>query len=233
MMRKSPGRGFLVVAASAFVFTASLADEIVHFTNGAEMTVRAHSIENDKSMVKLDLGGNSFIAFPMSMVDKIVSAGQDVFLNPVFHPANQAVPGQPGAAANPVLAETAIRGPGPSVGFVRSPSKGKEGVMLGEAADAIPSDPRGGPQIENAVAYTRHRFVPTAATAQGGQPQVIMPPNMTVHPPTQMVVVPGRNVDTTPAPAPPPPPATAPPANSGTTDPPPNDPGTEDPPDNP
>jgi hypothetical protein len=100
------GRFFLVLAFVGLLPLAALAEEVVHFTNGAEMTVKTHTIENDKSMVKVDLGGNSFISFPMAMVDKIVNAGRDVFLNPGFHPSNQAIAGGP---VN-IVADTTVRG---------------------------------------------------------------------------------------------------------------------------
>ena len=106
MSTKRSVRVVLMLAALGLPASAALADEIIHFTNGAEMPVRSHTIDKEKRMVRLDLGANSFIAFPMSMVDKIVSSGQDVFLNPGFHPSNQAIAGIPGTA----VADTTIRG---------------------------------------------------------------------------------------------------------------------------
>jgi hypothetical protein len=177
-------------------------------------------------MVRLDLGGNSFIAFPMSMVDKIVSAGKDVFLNPTFHPANQAVAGS-GASGSPgtpsVVADTTIRGGGASVGFNRQPTaNGGAGVMLGEAADAIPVAPRGDLVGENAVAGRRRIFNPAFPAAPGGAPQVIMPPSAP-KPPSRMSIV-----SRTPEHPPPPP------VDDGTAgNPPQGDPAPEDPPDTP
>ena len=121
---------------SGLIVSTALADEIVHFTNGAEMPVRSHTVDKEKDMVKLDLGGNSFIAFPMSMVDKIVSAGQDVFLNPVI-PSVQSGASPESAGAASRIRRFAARG---SAGYQPQPDvEGHAGTMLGEAADAIPT----------------------------------------------------------------------------------------------
>jgi hypothetical protein len=176
----------LVLVAVGTIPLAAFGDEIVHFTNGAEMTVRSHSVEKGKNMVTLDLGGSSFIAFPLSMVDKIVSAGRDVFLSPGFHPANQAIGGVSGGA----VVDTSIRGTGDPAGFGRQPTvKGTAGVMLGEAADAVPAASIGGLQIDQAVANSRRAFNPLFPPAPGASPQVIMPPGKMLRPPIQIAVV--------------------------------------------
>src|SRR5262245_681061 len=127
MTMKRFGRISLVAVAVGALPLTAYADEIVHFTNGAEMTVRSHTVEKTKEMVQLDLGGNSYISFPMSMVDKIVSAGKDVFLNPVFHPSNQAIAGGSGG-----VADNSVRG-AETGGFRRgSLAKDKLGSNLGE-----------------------------------------------------------------------------------------------------
>lgn len=115
------------VLALATVSTAR-ADEIVYFANGAEMPVRAHTLEKD--MVKLDLGGNSFISFPLSMVDKIAEAGKDVFLNPTYHPANQAVEG---SHSTPIpIEQNNVHDRGATVGYRPQPGAGNNGMSLGE-----------------------------------------------------------------------------------------------------
>jgi hypothetical protein len=219
MTTKSFGRVFLVLAAFGLLPKGALADEIVHFTNGAEMTVRTHTVEQDKHTVRLDLGGNSFIAFPMAMVDKIVSAGQDVYLNPVFHPSNQAIGGGSGGA----VTENAYRGaaPGNTSGGRPVPNV-RQGAMLGEVAEAVPAGSIGGPQIDNTVATSRRVFNPAFPAPQGGQPQVIMPPGM-----AKLPVVRSMTAVRPPEPPTPPPPAVTP------EDPPPSDPPPEDPPDSP
>jgi len=216
MTTKRFGRVVLLLAAIGTLPPAAFADEVVHFTNGAEMTVRSHTVEKDKQMVRLDLGANSFIAFPMAMVDKIESAGRDVFLNPVFHPSNQAIAGEAGAA----VTDNAMRGIGEPNGLARHPSKGKAGVMLGEAADALPLAAVGGQPIEQPVANSRRIFNPSMPTAPGAGPQVIMPPGK-VMPPLQVAVVPTRPE------TPPPPPANPEPQDN----PPVGDPDSENPPD--
>ncbi len=178
-------RALLVVACVGAVTPAALADEVVHFTNGSEMAVRAHSVEKD--MVRLDLGNNSFIAFPMSMVDKIVNSGQDVFLNPTFHPSNQAVgavPGAPGAASasNAVPQgvggeNTTIRGAGMSVGFNPvANNRGAAGVALGEVSDQLPQNGKSDLSSLQTDVSRRRVFNPAMPTQPGDFPQVIMPP---------------------------------------------------------
>lgn len=219
MLRKRSSRIVVVLAVLGLVASTAFADEVVHFTNGAEMPVRAHTVDKANSMVKLDLGGNSFISFPMSMVEKIVNAGQDVYLSPGFHPANQAIAGIPGST----VADTTVRGTSAPIGYRPQPDgKGHAGVMLGEAADAIPAASPGGPQVENSVVNQRKRFNPMFPPAPGSPPQVIMPNKPEVKPPVQF------QMNSTVKPAePPPPPPPAPQDN------PPSDPPAEDPPDNP
>jgi len=223
-MAKHFGRDLLILlAALGLLPTAVLADEIVHFTNGAEMTVRSHSVEQDNTMVKLDLGGNSFIAFPMSMVDKIVSAGQDVFLNPAFHPSNQAIAGVPGGAAAGAsgtgsnLADTSIRGGGAPVGFApQRTAKGGAGVMLGEVADTLPSDFRADSGVTQAIPVRRRVYNPAFPPGPGEPPQVILPPSAP-RIPGRLAPGPNRAPGSPNPPAPPPP----------------SDPAPEDPPETP
>jgi len=220
MMTKRFGRAVLVAVALGSLPFAAFGDEIVHFTNGAEMTVRSHTVENAREMVRLDLGGNSYIAFPMSMVDKIVSAGKDVFLNPVFHPSNQAIGG--GSSA---VADNGIHGT-ENGGFRRGPVvKGTAGANLGEPTDALPIPASGGQPADNQVVNSRRLFNPAMPVPAGSAPQVIMPPGAP-RAPVQFA----KN----PTAAPPPPAAPTPPANNDTQEnAPAGDPAPEDPPDTP
>jgi len=72
----------LVLLAVALVLTAgsAWAEEIVHFTNGTTMPIRAHEVRGE--MIHVDLGGDSFMAFPASMVEKVEQAGGHVLLDP-------------------------------------------------------------------------------------------------------------------------------------------------------
>jgi hypothetical protein len=221
------GRFFLVLSLVGLLPVAVLADEVVHFTNGAEMTVKTHNVENDKSMVRLDLGNNSYIAFPMSMVEKIVSAGHDVFLNPGFHPSNQAIAGG--------VPDTTVRGiPGSSNPGPQPDGKGHAGVMLGEAADSVGSNAPMGALTNDTMANSRRRFNPAHQMPPGSTPQVIMPPGLAqpARGPVQLSVIgaPHATELQVPAPAPPPPPPVTTPAPET---PPADDPPPEDPPDNP
>ena len=73
MQHRLTGRLAMAFVTLGAAVSIAAADEIVHFTNGAEMTIRSHVVVND--MLKLDLGGNNSISFPIAMVGKIVSAG--------------------------------------------------------------------------------------------------------------------------------------------------------------
>jgi hypothetical protein len=54
------------------------AEEIVHFTSGTSMPVVSHQIDGD--MIHVDLGDNAFMAFPLSMVDRVETAGENVMI---------------------------------------------------------------------------------------------------------------------------------------------------------
>jgi hypothetical protein len=198
MTTKRFGRVFLVAAALGSLPLRVFADEIVHFTNGAEMTVRSHTVEKDKETVKLDLGGNSFIAFPMSMVDKIENAGRDVFLNPVFHPANQAIAGGSGGA----VADNSIRGTADSGGLAhRAVGKGDVGAALGEVAEAPPIASVSGLPVEQSIVNSRRVFNPAFTSAPGSLPQVINRPGKP-RTPVQFAMVPTRTTEQPAAPSP-------------------------------
>jgi len=173
--------GALMISAAAAWAPVALADEVVQFTNGAEMTVRSHVIEKD--MVKLDLGGNSSITFPISMVDKISSAGQNVFLNPVYHPSNQGLPHSPNDLPNP-LPDRAIRGGGTPVGYRLGQTSTGTGLRMGEASNDPGDSPYGGAGRVSTVSDERtdnfstprpRRFNPISPQAPGAK-QVIEAP---------------------------------------------------------
>lgn len=86
-------RAVFVALLAVLLAASAWADEVIYFTNGTSLPIRSHRIESD--MISVDLGADARMAFPVYMVDKIESAGRNVFLNPTYHPANQAV----GAAA--------------------------------------------------------------------------------------------------------------------------------------
>jgi hypothetical protein len=228
------GRFSLVLAFVGWIPVAALADEVVHFTNGAEMTVKSHTVENGKAMVRLDLGGNSFISFPMSMVDKIVNAGKDVFLNPGFYPSNQAIASSAGRG----VGDTTVRGIQGSAGLVPQPDgKGHAGVMLGEAADNVSGAGSMGALTNDTMANSRRRFNPAFQQPPGGSPQIIMPPSLAQpsHTPVSLTVVGAPRAAQQQIPATPPPPAPPQiPINNPTPDnPPAEDPAPEDPPNTP
>lgn len=53
----------------ALLCAPAVADEIVYFTNGTSMTVAGHEI--DEGVIRLDLGDQAFVAFPIEQIDKI------------------------------------------------------------------------------------------------------------------------------------------------------------------
>ena len=208
------------------------ADEVVQFTNGAEMTVQSHVVTKD--MVKLDLGGNNAISFPLAMVNKIVSAGQDVFRNPIYYPANQAIAG---AAPGGATSYGATQSPFAS-GRVQKPAPGQAGMRLGEAADGYQqndnygsgvSTVRQNPHDDMSIAARPH-LDPMRPLPPGGV-ATIDPPNG--HVPTGRAQMMSPRNTPPPAQAPTPPPNPAPQAGGGETgsgqEPPANDDGGNEP----
>jgi hypothetical protein len=68
----------LALAAVALCAAPALAQEqeVIYFTNGTTMTVESHTIED--GMVQVNLGGQSYMAFPMHQIDKIETAQGEV-----------------------------------------------------------------------------------------------------------------------------------------------------------
>lgn len=50
----------------------ALAEEIVYFTNGTSMPVESHSVED--GTIRLDLGDQAYVAFPVGQIDRIETA---------------------------------------------------------------------------------------------------------------------------------------------------------------
>ena len=71
-------RSVLVLMALVALALPAAAEQIIHFTNGTSMPIRAHEIRGD--MVHIDLGGDAFMAFPYDKVESIVEAGKNVLL---------------------------------------------------------------------------------------------------------------------------------------------------------
>jgi len=88
--------------AMLFGTVPALAEEIIYFTNGSSMPIRSYVLDGD--MIKIDMGDNSFIGFPMSMVDRIVKAGQDVMLKPSSGSNKMVDLGEMPGASHPVTA---------------------------------------------------------------------------------------------------------------------------------
>jgi len=55
-----------------------LADEILHFTNGTTMPVKAHTVVGE--MIHIELGANSYLAFPLTQIEKVTRRGEAIDL---------------------------------------------------------------------------------------------------------------------------------------------------------
>jgi len=64
--------GPAILVSALLASTPALAEEIVYLTSGSAMPARGHEFKGD--MIHVDLGGDSFIAFPIAMVDRIEDA---------------------------------------------------------------------------------------------------------------------------------------------------------------
>jgi hypothetical protein len=71
--------GILAMALGAIALPA-VAEEIIHFKNGASLAIRGHKVT--EGMIHVDMGEDAFIGFPMSMVERVEKAGQDVYVPP-------------------------------------------------------------------------------------------------------------------------------------------------------
>jgi hypothetical protein len=111
-------------ALGALILTPAMADEIVYFHNGTSLPITSHQVEKD--MISVELGANSRMGFPLYMVDKIESSGQSVYLNPVYHPANQALAGPVGGQVSNA-GSYPVSGAGSVPARFRSPLVGRPG----------------------------------------------------------------------------------------------------------
>lgn len=67
----------LALAIALTAVGSVAAGEIVYFTNGTEMLATDHSLED--GMIRVELGPNSSIAFPIDLVERIVRGDEEVF----------------------------------------------------------------------------------------------------------------------------------------------------------
>jgi hypothetical protein len=70
----------VVAVAIALVALPALAEEVIHFKNGSSLAIRGHKVT--EGMIHVDMGDDAFIGFPMSVVERIESAGKDVYVPP-------------------------------------------------------------------------------------------------------------------------------------------------------
>ena len=67
-MRKS----VLALVVLVVLVGSASAEEVVHFKSGSTLPIVSHKIEGD--MIQVDLGDNAVMAFPMSVVERVVEA---------------------------------------------------------------------------------------------------------------------------------------------------------------
>ena len=67
-----------VVIALLAVALPTFAEEVLYLKSGSAMPVVSHKVDGD--MIHVDLGDNAFMAFPLSMVDRVERAGKNVML---------------------------------------------------------------------------------------------------------------------------------------------------------
>lgn len=68
MRRKS----VLALAVLVLLVGSASAEEVVHFKSGSTLPIVSHKIEGD--MIHVDLGDNAVMAFPLSLVERVVEA---------------------------------------------------------------------------------------------------------------------------------------------------------------
>jgi len=71
----------------------TLAEEIVYFTNGTSMPVESYEVED--GMIRLDLGDQAYVAFPVDQIDRIETA-EGVTRSSASIRANKIVASAPG-----------------------------------------------------------------------------------------------------------------------------------------
>jgi hypothetical protein len=86
-----------LILAGALVAVPTLAEEIVYFTNGTSMAIESHEI--DGTNVRVNLGGQGFLAFPLEQIDKIETAEGEV---PLPRPSANQIVNRPRATAGVV-----------------------------------------------------------------------------------------------------------------------------------
>ena len=85
-------KGISFILAAIVLVGPAAAEEIIYFTNGSEMVVVSHTVED--GMIKVDLGNDSEMAFPLEQVDRIEAADTgmvidtDSISNRIVSPAN-------------------------------------------------------------------------------------------------------------------------------------------------
>ena len=67
-----PRKSVLAFAMLVLLGGSASAEEVVHFKSGGTLPIVSHKIEGD--MIHVDLGDNAVMAFPMSVVERVVEA---------------------------------------------------------------------------------------------------------------------------------------------------------------
>jgi len=83
-----------LILVIALVAAPALAGEIVHFNNGTTMVIEEHSLQDET--VRVNLGGQAFMEFPLEQIDRIETTSGQVSLS--RSGANRIVPSGNAAA---------------------------------------------------------------------------------------------------------------------------------------
>lgn len=96
----------ILFVTAAFAVLPALAGEVVYFSDGTTMTIESH-LSRD-GVVRVNLGGQSFMAFPMDRIEKIVTTEGRVLLDEHTASSNQ-MTARPQAVAGTINGTTTGR----------------------------------------------------------------------------------------------------------------------------
>ena len=82
-------RAAILLVMGAALAGPAAAGAILHLASGAAMPIASYELKGE--MIHVDLGDDAFMAFPVSMVEKIVEGGRDVMLEPSFNKKNNII----------------------------------------------------------------------------------------------------------------------------------------------
>lgn len=183
-------RRFLVLApllaAVVALAPAALASEVIHFVSGTTMTIQSHEFKDD--MIEINLGRGAVMTFPAYMIERIESAGRDVYASDSYSPTNQALEGE-GRSTSPMqqpgLASMPSRFRGGAEARARlTPQQRNEAYQVGLGAASTGSALSPPPEAQGRGARLRSASSVRAAIASGlvGPDDQSRPPTVNTDP---------------------------------------------------